>query len=917
MTRRTGNFWRFLVVSATLFLGAALTAGPASAAFGIASFDGEVSNADGTAATQAGSHPYEASTTIRFNTHPDPELFGFPVPDASERSVKVSLPPGLVGNPTATPTTCTEEQLAAQEKPPLCPATSQVGVATLWGPLSFAGEERPIYNMATPDSVPALFGFNYLGVPVHLTGAVRTGGDYGTDVISANVPEAIPIIEAKIALWGVPADPGHDEERAACLTDEVPGTTCPSDAPRVPFISNPTSCTAPGVGLETKLEITPWVDPTDVQRSSFFSHLSPPDQATQQGPTGCDLVPFSPKLSVTPTSPLVAGAPSGFAFDLHVPQPQNPDGLTQANLRRAVVQLPVGMTVNAASADGLTGCSEAQVALDDGGDPTCPLSSKIGDVEIRSPLLRNPMEGSVYLAQQGTNPFRSLLALYLVAQGQGTTIKLAGKVEPDPQSGQLTTTFDDDPQLPFEDLKLTFKDGPRAPLVSPPTCGAHTTTYELTSWSGKLIAGSDSFSVDQNCGASSQFTPSLEAGTANPTGGSYSPFTLRITRPDGEQNVASLEAKPPKGLLAKLAGVPLCGDAQAAVGDCPSDSQVGKVTVGTGSGSSPLYVPESGKAPTAVYLAGPYKGAPYSLVVKVPAQAGPFDLGTVAVRNALFVDPVTTQVTAKSDPLPQILQGIPITYRDVRVEVTRSEFIVNPTNCDPMSLDSTITGAGGATAMPSARFQAASCASLGFAPKLAMSVRGKTRRAAHPAFKAVLTPPPGQANIARAAVSLPPTEFLENAHIRTVCTRVQYAAGPGGGAECPKGSIYGRAKAWTPLLDRPLEGPVFLRSSDHKLPDLVASLSGQIHIDLDGRIDSPHKRIRNTFEMVPDAPVSRFVLEMQGGRKGLLVNNTQLCKAKPKGTAVFTGQNGKQVTLHPAMKAECGGKKGGKRKKKH
>jgi hypothetical protein len=304
-------------------------------------------------------------------------------------------------------------------------------------------------------------------------------------------------------------------------------------------------------------------------------------------------------------------------------------------------------------------------------------------------------------------------------------------------------------------------------------------------------------------------------------------------------------------------------------------------------------------------------------VVKVPAQAGPFDLGTVAVRNALFVDPVTTQVTAKSDPLPQILQGIPITYRDVRVEVTRSEFIVNPTNCDPMSLDSTITGAGGATAMPSARFQAASCASLGFAPKLAMSVRGKTRRAAHPAFKAVLTPPPGQANIARAAVSLPPTEFLENAHIRTVCTRVQYAAGPGGGAECPKGSIYGRAKAWTPLLDRPLEGPVFLRSSDHKLPDLVASLSGQIHIDLDGRIDSPHKRIRNTFEMVPDAPVSRFVLEMQGGRKGLLVNNTQLCKAKPKGTAVFTGQNGKQVTLHPAMKAECGGKKGGKRKKKH
>jgi hypothetical protein len=326
-------------------------------------------------------------------------------------------------------------------------------------------------------------------------------------------------------------------------------------------------------------------------------------------------------------------------------------------------------------------------------------------------------------------------------------------------------------------------------------------------------------------------------------------------------------------------------------------------------------VPQPGKAPTAVYLAGPYKGAPYSLVVKVPAQAGPFDLGTVAVRNALFVDPVTTQVTAKSDALPQVLGGIPISYRDIRVEVNRPEFTLNPTSCKVMAVDATVNGSGGAIATPSSRFQVGSCERLDFAPKLALSVKGKTRRAAHPAFKAVLTPPPGQANLSRAAVSLPPTEFLENAHIRTVCTRVQFNAGAGGGSECPKGSIYGKAKAWTPLLDRPLEGPVFLRSSDHKLPDLVASLSGQIHIDLDGRIDSPHKRIRNTFEMVPDAPVSRFVLEMQGGKKGLLVNNTELCKTTPKGTAVFTGQNGKQVTSHPVMKAECGGK-GRKKKKK-
>jgi hypothetical protein len=371
----------------------------------------------------------------------------------------------------------------------------------------------------------------------------------------------------------------------------------------------------------------------------------------------------------------------------------------------------------------------------------------------------------------------------------------------------------------------------------------------------------------------------------------------------------SLEATLPEGLLAKLAGVPLCGDAQATTGDCPASSQVGTTIVGAGAGSNPIYVPEPGKAPTGVYLAGPYKGGPYSLVVKVPAQAGPFDLGTVAVRNALYVDPVTTKVTAKSDPLPQILQGIPISYRDIRVELNRPEFTLNPTSCEPMRIDSTVRSASGQSASPSSRFQAASCESLAFKPKLALALKGQTRRAGHPALKATLTYPSkgAFANIQRAQVGLPHSLFLDQGNLNNVCKQADLKAGT-----CPASSIYGKAKAWSPLLDKPLEGPVYLGVGyGHKLPDLVADLNGQIRILLNGKVDTTkHQGLRNTFEAVPDAPVSKFTLELKGGKKyGLIENSENLCRKAQKASVQFGAQNGKSLHLDPAIGRGCGGKK--------
>jgi hypothetical protein len=446
----------------------------------------------------------------------------------------------------------------------------------------------------------------------------------------------------------------------------------------------------------------------------------------------------------------------------------------------------------------------------------------------------------------------------------------------------------------------------------PDGCGTYPIEAKLSPWSGNPATYlSSSITVNEGCENKDKFTPSLQAGTTNPIAGSHSPFTLRVTRPDGQQNVSTIETTLPEGVLAKLAGVELCPEQSTGSGSCPSASQVGTATVGAGAGNNPIYVPQPGKPATAVYLAGPYRGAPYSLIAKVPAQAGPFDLGTVTVRNAVSVDPVTAQVTVKSDPLPQIVNGIPVAYRDVRVDVNRSGFTLNPTSCDPKQVLATIGSAQGKSAKLSDRFQAADCANLAFKPALKLKVSGGTKRAQYTKLRAELRAPRGQANIGKASVALPHSMFLAQEHIKTICTRVQYAAN-----SCPKGSIYGYAKAFTPLLEEPLQGPVYLRSSSNPLPDLVASLDGQIHVDLAGRIDSVNGGIRTTFEGVPDAPVSKFVLTMKGGRKSLLVNSTDLCAGANHATVKMDGQNGKVHDFRPVVGNDCGkARKAGKKRK--
>jgi hypothetical protein len=662
--------------------------------------------------------------------------------------------------------------------------------------------------------------------------------------------------------------------------------------------------------LSVAATATGWLGSTASDERLFTTATGEPETVE-----GCAKLGFEPSATIQPEAKSTE-TPTGLNVDIKIPQNESSNGLASATLKKVVVELPLGFKVNPPAGNGLTSCSVGQIGLGNSLPADCPPNSKVGTAEIFTSLLPNPLSGNIYLAEQGNNPFGTLLALYLVVEGEGVVIKLPGRVDANSQTGQVTTTFDNNPQQPFEELKVKLFGGngaPRASLVTPPSCGTYVVNSEFTSWASPVpVSLSNPVNINQGC-SNGAFNPGLSAGTTNPAAGRYSPLTLRVTRNDGEQNLAAVSATLPEGLLAKLAGVPLCGNAEASTGNCPAGSQIGTTTTGVGAGTQPLYIPQPGKSPTAVYLAGPYRGGPYSLVVKVPAQAGPFDLGTIAVRVALLIDPFTAKVTATSDPLPQILQGIPVAYRDVRVNVDRADFILNPTSCDPMKIESTLTSAAGAVATPSQRFQAAGCESLGFKPSVSLRLKGATKRAGHPSLKAVVTYPSKgtYANIARAQVGLPPSEFLDQGNLNQVCKQADLRAGT-----CPASTIYGHAKAWSPLLERPLEGPVYLGVGfGYKLPALVADLNGQVRILLKGKVDTTkQKGLRNTFEAVPDAPVSRFVLEMKGGKRyGLLENSANICRSPQRANALFSAQNGKSVQLRPKIANSCIGK--GKKKK--
>jgi hypothetical protein len=914
--------------AAALAVGLLLALAPGAVAIGEEDFDkyaidlASVEISD----TQAGAH---ADFTTNFNVN---EKEGHPY--ANTRDVIVDLPQGLFGNPEAFPK-CTQLQFGVDPSVSECSQDAQVGMIDVSiGGLATTTFEEPIYNMPVASgNMAARFGFFAGLYPIFID--VRV--DPENQALVAKVQGASAAAEfltSSTTFWGVPGDPVHDGERVTpneALTGSGPPGGRPSTLGDLPFMTNPTGC-------DEEREAT--ITAVSYQRPDLPSTKSAPFPNM----TGCGAVEFNPTATLKPTTSQGTTG-SGLDYNLSFPTA----GIEFANLfgpsqmKRAEVTLPEGMSVNPSEAEGLGVCSEADLAreaYDSLPNVGCPESSKLGSVEAITPVIDRNATGALYLAKPYQNPFGSLIALYMVLKipDRGVLVKLAGKVTTDPDTGQITTVFDDIPQLPVGEFRLHFREGARAPLVTPAACGSYSGVSNLIPYSapGKTLLRESSFQITSGpshgpcpTGGLPPFRPGLIAGSINNAAGHFSPFNVRLTRGDAEQEITHFSIKLPPGEIGKLAGVPFCPDAGIAratarkgphggeeeINDpsCPAASEVGHSLAGAGVGDVLVYVP--GK----IYLAGPYHGSSLSIVAVTAAKAGPFDLGTVVIREALQINPETAEVfidATGSDPIPHIVQGIPVRLKDIRAYVDRPNFSLNPTDCTRTSTASTVLGAGldfasEADDRPitvSTPFQVADCAALPFKPRLSLKLKGGTRRGAHPALWAQLRAGGlGSAGIERAQVTLPRSEFIENAHFNTICTRVQFKAGKVPGEACPAGSIYGKARAITPILDEPVTGQVYLRSSEHQLPDLVIALhSGKIDVVLVGRVDSVNGQVRTTFEALPDAPVTSFTLEMQGGKKGLFVNSTDLCKGAHKAKADFTGQNGKEQNLRPVLGVGCG-----------
>jgi hypothetical protein len=817
------------------------------------------------------------------------------VPYAQTKEVQVQLPPGMLGNPQAFPR-CSSTQLGNLPEKSECPLDSQVGTTevTVRNPIAGTFSE-PIYNMETPKNsdIVARFGFFAAAYPALINVRIDPT-DYSVVASLEGAPSAAGLLEATTTLWGVPADESHDEARITpfeAINGGAPAGGRQATLPPAPFLSNPTDCS-----LAREVTVT------------ARSYQMPSQPSTMSAPlgqiVGCGKLSFEPSFTAVPTNP-EAAAPTGLDTVLTIPQNETANGRATSNLKSARVTLPEGMAINPAAGDGLEACSASEVGYGTTKPSACPEAAKIGAIEAEVPALEDTLRGAVY---QRTPEDGKLFRFWVVSDEQGVRLKLPAEIEANPITGQLTTVFNGIdalgglPQVAYSELRLHVFGGPRAPLSTPNTCGSFQTSYSFSPWSGKpAVEGQTAMQITQGCGKGG-FSPGLIAGTERAQAGHYSPFTFTLTRQDGEANPQTIALHLPQGLLAKLGGVPLCPEAEATTGACPAASKIGSLAAAAGVGGAPLWIPQPGKAPTAVYLAGPYKGAPFSVVSVVPAQAGPFDLGLVVNRAAIQVDPETALATIVTDPLPQILEGVPVAYRTLHVLVDRPNFTLNPTSCAAKKITATITATNGAVAEPSDGFQATDCEKLRYTPKLRLAFKGSTKRTGNPAVRAVLTQPAHQANTKAATVILPGSEFIDNAHISNPCTRVQFNADA-----CPKASILGHAKATTPLLDKPLSGPVYFRSNggDRELPDIVADLHGAIHITLVGYIDSVDGQVRTRFLHAPDAPVTKFTMNLFGGKRGLIENSEELC-LKPRRVQIrLKAQNGRSRNTSPKIGLGC------------
>jgi hypothetical protein len=906
--------------------------------------------------TQAGSHPFQLTSTVFFDQTieevQDPgeeKQLLEPAAPAVTKDVSFQLPPGLLGAATATEK-CSSSEFSTVQVGNLCPAGSAVGVATVTilepsraGYLTLA---VPVFNLEPAQGEPARFGFVADAVPVVLDTAVRTSGDYGVTVSVNDASAAAQVLGAQVTFWGQPGSESHDSSRGwACLREGIernPGETCqpPKHRSTIPLLTLPTECDGQ---LSTLMAGDAW---TGQQLTSQYT-LENAVGGSLEALTGCAALPFSPTLATAPEQPAEAGhaaeptssasTPTGLQADVRVDQQGTlTEGqLADADVQSATVTLPPGMLLNPSAANGLQACTEEQIgylgavandplapgthtpAAFSNAPAQCPQASKIATVRIRTPLLSEELQGTVYLAAQEANPFGSLIALYIVAEDEilGLRVKLAGEGKLNPSTGQVTTSFQDTPQVPFEELALQLYGGPRGALSTPALCGTYTATTQFTAWSGALAEpAGEPFSITSGPGGGPcpagplPFTPAFTAGVPGLQAASFTPFTLTIADPDADQRLQGLTMTLPDGVAALLSTVSACQEPPAGQEwACGPASLIGHSTAWAGFGSEPVTFPGT------VYLTTGYGGAPFGLLDITPAVAGPYNLGNVDVRSKINVNPTTAQVTITSDPFPTFVQGIPADIKQLNVTVDRPGFEFNPTNCNPTAITGTLTGANGASEPVSSPFQVQGCQNLPFKPTLTASAAGKGSKTNGTSFNVTLESKGlGQANIAKVDLQLPKALSSRLPTLQKACLATTFNTNP---ASCAETSIIGTATIHTPVLTNPLTGPAYLVAHGQEFPDVEFVLQGEgITLVLDGSTDIKHGITYSRFETAPDAPFTRFETTLPAGPHGILTPNVpenedfSLCKTTLAMPTEITSQAGttiKQTT--PITLTGCGG----------
>jgi hypothetical protein len=940
--------------------------------FGLEQNEFSIEEEGGGLDARAGSHPFQLTSTLvsnqvlaagesQFNKG---ELL--PEPVALPKDINVKLPVGLVGNPDPIPRCSLAQFFTLTENENSCSPQTAVGVATvLIDEPSLVGVTRynlPLFNVEPSFGEPARFGFYVpeTETPVFIDTSVRGGPgvggpgkseEYAITASSLNTTQTAGFLSSEITFWGVPGDPRHDNVRGWNCLHEADGlehgSCLPLEATQPQsFLTLPTRCT--GTALETPVELDSWEQPL-IPKS--FAVTQP-----MQTLTGCNRLPFEPAIAAEPTIASTA-SPSGLKFELnfHDENLTSAEGLAQSQMKSTVVTLPEGFTVNPSAGVGLAGCTEADLVnetLSSAPGEGCPDESKLGTVEAETPLLSQKLHGNIFIAQPYENPFHSLIAGYIVLKNPetGILIKLPAKVTPNSVTGQLVTSVENEPQFPISHFEFHFREGSRAPLITPATCrdntpehpGSYTTEAALSPWSGRenpsthetepgeIAQRSSSFTITSGAeggpcpsGSAAPFNPGIEAGTQNNNAGSFSPFYLHLTRHDADQEISGFSTSLPPGLTGSLTGIPFCPEAaiqaarsrtgphggaeEEANPSCPAASQIGHTLVGTGVGAVLAYVP--GK----IYLAGPYNGtgpctvgtpncAPFSIVSVTSAKVGPFDLGTVVLRFGLSINPYTAQVSvspSSSEPIPYIIKGIVAHVRDIRVYIERpnnAPFTLNPTSCSSMSISSTLNADEGAKATVTSPFQAASCANLKFAPDFKASTQAHTSKSEGASLHVDLTYPYGPqgtyADIAKVKVELPKQLPSRLTTLQKACTAKAFETNP---ASCPPESAIGTAKAVVPNIPVPLEGPVyFVSHGGEAFPSLEIVLQGYgVEVILVGATFISKAGITSTtFKAIPDNPVNYFELTFPEKKYSALAANGNLCTQKLTMPVDFTAQNG-------------------------